>query len=152
MRIITRIFGLSFIFMLISIILLQMLSFNVRYDEMITCTNSALTSTQIIIQEQIEEELYPHRNIKSRSSIAAYLKNPNHLKKIENNEDYLEEFAAIFYKSISTNTNYEIRAYDIDFKKGFIDIEVIGSFKMFNGQTKMMSVRKSSIIDVVQNT
>lgn len=134
MRLIVRIYGMCMIFVLSAMIFLQMMSFNVRRDELINCTSMAMSSTQIVIQEQIEDDLYGTETRR---------------KDITSNEEYLEEFATNFYKLVSTNSNFHIDVYGIDYTKGFLDVEVTSSFPMFLGGTKTITSRKTSIVDVI---
>ena len=135
MKIIIRIFGLSIMLFYVIIIFLQMMSYNVRRDELNRCISVAMTNTQIVMMENIEDKMYGTSNSR---------------KQIISNDDYLEEFAHNFYMLISTNTNYEIRVYAIDYTVGLLSVEVEGSFYTLNGIKKTFSSRKTSFVDVLK--
>jgi predicted site-specific integrase-resolvase len=58
MRVIARCFGLSIILIVSIMIYAQMMMLNVQKDELVNCISTAMTSTQIIMQEQIEDFNY----------------------------------------------------------------------------------------------
>ena len=134
MRLLVRLYGMGMVFLLSAMIFLQMMSFNIRRDELVNCISTAMSSTQIVIQEQIEDDLYG-TNTKRKS--------------IDSNEEYLEEFATNFYKLVTTDSNFEIKVYGIDYTKGFLDVEVVSSFPMIGGNTKTITSRKTSIVDIL---
>ena len=134
MRIVTRCFGLSLILMFSIMIYSQMMIYNVRKDELVNCISTAMTSTQIVIQEQIEDIIYG-TNTKRKS--------------IDSNEEYLDEFVKNFYKLTSTNSKFNIKVFGIDYTKGFLDIEIESCFQLFNGQTAKIISRKTSIVDIL---
>lgn len=112
----------------------QMMSFNIRYDELTNCISTAMTNTQIVMQEQIEDQIYQTNN--KRQSI-------------DSNDAYVDIFAQNFYKLVTTDSDFKIRVYGVDYEKGFLDIGVESSFKMFNGQTKTIYSRKTSLVDII---
>ena len=129
-----RIFGMSVIFVFACIMVLQMMSMNIRRDELTTCISTAMSSTQIIMQEIIEDQIYGTDTSR---------------KEITSNEEYVEEFASHFYKLVNSDSEYKIKVYGIDYTRGFIDIQVDATYKMFNGEEKTISSRKTSIVDVL---
>ena len=134
MRIIMRCFGLSVIFIVIVMIFTQMMNFQIRRDELTTCISTAMSSTQIIMQEQIEDEVYGTNNKR---------------KTIDSNQAYLEEFKNHFYKLVNSDSSFKIKVYGVDYTKGFLDLEIESSFKMLNGDIKTIKSRKTSIIDII---
>lgn len=135
MRVLIRCFNLSIILIVSILIFAQMMIFNVKRDELINCISTAMSSTQIIMQEQIEDGIYG-TNVRRKT--------------ITSNEQYLDEFLIHFYKLITTDSDYIINVYGIDYTKGLLDIEIESHFKMFNGKEKVIKSRKTSIIDVVE--
>ena len=113
-----------------------MLMFNIRRGELNTAISTAMSSTQIIIQEQIEDREYGTNNRR---------------KTISSNDEYVEEFVTNFEKLITTDTDYKVRVYGVDYEKGLLDVGVVGSFKMLNGETKTFESRKTSIIEVLDS-
>ena len=134
MRIISRCFGLSVILIVSIMIYAQMMMLNIYKDELVNCISTAMTSTQIVMQEQIEDFNYGTNTRR---------------KDIESNQQYLEEFSVNFYKLITSNASFKIKVFGIDYTKGFLDLEIESSFKMFNGQTKVIRSRKTSIVDIL---
>ena len=62
MRVLARVMGLSVMFILTSIIFLQLSSFNIHEMELSDATTTAMTSTQIVEQENIEDDIYDTTN------------------------------------------------------------------------------------------
>lgn len=62
MRVLARVMGLSIMFILTSIIFLQLSSFNIHEMELSDATTTAMTSTQIVEQENIEDDIYDTTN------------------------------------------------------------------------------------------
>lgn len=135
MRGLTRMFGLSIIFLLLIMIFSQLMVYNVKKDEVVTNVTTASSTTQYAIQEQIEDKIYGTHNAR---------------KTINSNQEYLEDFKNNLDKLMSDGSKYEIKVYGIDYEKGLLDVEVISSFKMLNGKVTTVSSRKTSIVDVVE--
>ena len=136
MRIVCRCFGISMILIMSVLLFLQMMDFNVRRDELTSCISTAMSNTQIIMQEQIEDQI---NGTNTRR------------KTISSNEEYLEEYANNFNKLVTSNSDFDIHVYGIDYTKGFLDIEITSSFTMFNGKTKTITSRKTGIVEVLQD-
>ena len=62
MRVLARVMGLSIMFILTSIIFIQLSSFNIHEMELSDATTTAMTSTQIVEQENIEDDIYDTTN------------------------------------------------------------------------------------------
>ena len=58
MRVLIRVFGLSCIFIFVCMIFMTMTNHNVRQDELNSAISTAMTGTQTIMQENIQDELY----------------------------------------------------------------------------------------------
>ena len=134
MKIIVRIFGLSVMLFYVILIFLQMMDYNIRRDELNQCISMAMTSTQIVMMENIDDQILGTNNCR---------------KKITSNEEYLDEFKSNFHVLISTNTDYTIHVYAIDYTTGLLSIGVEGQFLTLNGMKKTFSSRKTSVIDVL---
>ena len=135
MKIVTRIFGLSIILILSYMIAMEFTGYYVRRNELNTCITTAMTSTQIIMQENIEDEYFGTENAR---------------KVIDSNETYVEEFGNNFYVLPTTNTDYHIDILAVDYTKGLLHVKITGTFTMLNGQRKSFSAEKTSIIDVLE--
>ena len=136
MKIVTRIFGLSIILILSYMIAMEFTGYYVRRNELNTCIKTAMTSTQIIMQENIEDEYFGTENAR---------------KVIDSNEAYVEEFGNNFYVLPTTNTDYHIDILAVDYTKGLLHVKITGTFTMLNGQQKSFSAEKTSIIDVLED-
>lgn len=135
MKIISRIFGLSIVLILGYMIVFELTGYYVRRNELNTCITSAMTSTQIIMQENIEDEYFGTNNAR---------------KVIDSNEAYVEEFGNNFYVLPTTNTDYHIDILAVDYTKGLLHVKITGTFNTLNGQQKSFSAEKTSIIDVLE--
>ena len=136
MKIVARIFGLSIILILSYMIAMEFTGYYVRRNELNTCIKTAMTSTQIIMQENIEDEYFGTENAR---------------KVIDSNEAYVEEFGNNFYVLPTTNTDYYIDILAVDYTKGLLHVKITGTFTMLNGQQKSFSAEKTSIIDVLED-
>ncbi len=134
MKIIVRIFGLSVMLFYVILIFLQMIDYNIRRDELNQCISMAMTSTQIIMMENIEDQILGTNNCR---------------KKITSNKEYLDEFKNNFHVLTSTNTDYKIHVYAIDYTTGLLSIGVEGQFLTLNGIKKKFNSRKTSVIDML---
>ena len=118
------------------IVLVMMFSFfqevNVRQDELNNIVATAMTQTQTVIKEQIEDKQY---------------KTNNKRYAISNNDEYVAEFTHNLYMLKTTNSDYNITVYGVDYEKGLLDIGVKSSFRMWNGQTKTLTTRKTGIVE-----
>ena len=118
------------------IVLVMMFSFfqevNVRQDELNNIVATAMTQTQTVIKEQIEDQEY---------------KTNNKRYAISNNDEYVAEFTHNLYMLKTTNSDYHITVYGVDYEKGLLDIGVKSSFRMWNGQTKTLTTRKTGIVE-----
>lgn len=136
MKIVARIFGLSIILILSYMIAMEFTGYYVRRNELNNCIKTAMTSTQIIMQENIEDEYFGTENAR---------------KVIDSNEAYVEEFGNNFYVLPTTNTDYHIDILAVDYTKGLLHVKITGTFTMLNGQQKSFSAEKTSIIDVLED-
>ncbi|MEQ2776982.1 hypothetical protein [[Clostridium] innocuum] len=125
-----------FMFGMSIIVLIMMFSFfqevNVRQDELNNIVATAMTQTQTVIKEQIEDKQY---------------KTNNKRYAISNNDEYVAEFTHNLYMLKTTNSDYHITVYGVDYEKGLLDIGVESSFRMWNGQTKTLTTRKTGIVE-----
>lgn len=135
MKIQERILIFSTIIILSVMMFMQLTEYNVRQDELNNCITTAMSSTQVVMSEQIEDEVYGTHNRR---------------KTIASNAEYVEEFANNFYKLITSNTSYQIEVYAVDYEKGLLSIGVTGKFKMYNGEIKTITSRKTSIVEVIK--
>lgn len=136
MRLLCRLFGLGFVFIISIALFSQMMMMNVRRDELNTAISTAMSSTQIIMQEQIEDQK---------------LGTNNRRKTISSNDEYIQEFTTNFEMLVDSDTDYTVKVYGVDYQKGLLDVKVEGKFKMLNGEYKTFDSRKTSIVEVIEN-
>ena len=134
MRIIIRIFSLTIIGLLVSIVLIHCLDLNIRIDELNKTSSLAMSNTQILIQETIEDRLYGTNNAR---------------KNINSNEEYLDLYKDNFYKLINTNSEYEIIDYYADYLRGLLYVNINCKYHTVMGKEKILNKRLLNIIDVV---
>ena len=135
MKIQERILIFSTVIILSVMMFMQMTEYNVRQDELNNCITTAMSNTQVVMSEQIEDEVYGTNNRR---------------KTIASNAEYVEEFANNFYKLVTSNTSYQIDVYAVDYEKGLLSIGVTGKFKMYNGEIKTITSRKTSVVEVIK--
>lgn len=136
MRLLCRLFGLGFVFIISIALFSQMMMMNVRRDELNTAISTAMSSTQIIMQEQIEDQK---------------LGTNNRRKTISSDDEYIQEFITNFEMLVDSDTDYTVKVYGVDCQRGLLDVKVEGKFKMLNGEYKPFDSRKTSIVEVIEN-
>lgn len=137
MKMLNRILGLTIAGLFCMLIVLQLINVDVRRDEMNTILTLAMTQTQTILEEQVQDDIYGTSTSR---------------KRISSNEEYFQEFVTNFQKLITTNSNYQLELLDADYEKGLLDVNVICRYRNIMGQDKTMEVRKTSIIEAIDNT
>lgn len=137
MRILSRILGLTAVGLFAVLICLQLINVDVRRDEMETISTLAMTQTQTIMEEQIADEIYGFNN--NRKTIAS-------------NDEYFQEYVKNFQKLITSDCQYQLELMDADYEKGLLDVNVVCRYRNLAGQEKTMSLRKTNIVEAVDNT
>lgn len=132
MKMMVKCFSWGIVLILLVMIFSQMTSYNIRQDEMNNLISTAMTSTQIVMKENMEDEIYGTNNKR---------------RIIDSNKKYVEEFATNFHRLATTNSKYTIKIIGVDYKKGFLDVDITCSFRIYNGTTKQFSSRKINIIE-----
>lgn len=135
MKALTKLFGFSFVAVFVIVIMSLFQDINVRQDELNNVITTAMTSTQTVMKEQIEDKKFETSNKRYA---------------INNNDEYLAEFTKNLYKLKTSDSVYKIYVYGIDYEKGLLDVEVTSSFNMWNGQTKTFTARKTNVIEQIQ--
>ena len=133
MKLLVRFMGLGLIGIVLIAMMFEMVSLNIREDELNTIVSMAISNTQLVMQEIIEDELYQTTNARM----------------ILDDEKYFELFMDNLDTLISTDSVYEVRLLAIDHTKGLIDVEVDLKYRSIDGGLKVLSTRKTSIVDVL---
>lgn len=132
MKILIRCFLLGMVTCILVLLFSYFQEVNVRQDELNNIVTTAMTQTQTVMKEQLEDKQY---------------KTENKRYKIKNNDEYIAEFTHNLYMLKATNSNYQIIVYGVDYTKGILDVGVKSSFKAWNGQTKTFTTRKTGIVE-----
>ncbi len=112
---------------------MTMTSTDIREDELNSALSLAIQQTQIVMLENIEDDLNGKNNAR---------------REINSNEAYFVEFVDNFQALISTDTKYKLLAYYIDYEKGIISVGAEGTYHTILGTERVISSRKTSIIDL----
>lgn len=136
MKIIARLFGVCTMLVLTTMIFLETMGLTIRQDELNNCISSAVTTTQIVMKENIEDQVYGTNNAR---------------KKITSNEDYLNLFKRNLDKLRTTNSKYKIKVYGVDYTKGYIDVGIDATYPMLNGGVRTLTSRQTNLVEVYQN-
>lgn len=135
MRIVVRIFGLTIIGVLVSITIIHTFSINIHLDELEKISSLAMSNTQIVMQETVEDRLFGTNNAR---------------RKIESDEEYIALYKDNLNKLISTESEYRIADYYVDYYKGLIYVDVICEYKTLFKETKYLEKKLINIIDVIE--
>lgn len=136
MRIMVRMMELSIIGFCTCLMLMHIFDLNVRLDELNKISSLAMSNTQIVVQENIEDRLYGTDNARLR---------------IDSNDKYISLYKENLSKLISTDSTYEVSDYLADHERGLLYVKVDCSYKTLNGNTKTLSRKLLNIIDVNEN-
>lgn len=134
MKIIIRVLSLVIIGFLISISLMNSINDYVIGDELEKTSSLAMSNTQIIMSEIIEDHFYKTNN--ARISI-------------NSNEEYLELYKDNLMVLINSDSEYEIKDYYADYNKGLLYVDIICRYKNLSGKEKNIEKKLLNIIDVV---
>lgn len=133
MRILIRSVGLTVIGLCVCVMLMHLLDLNIRFDELDKASHLAMTNTQIVMQENIED---------------IYYKTNNARLKIDTNEDYLNLYKENFNILVNSDGTYSVDGY-CDVYKGLMCVNVSHEYKNFLGQNKTINKSLINLIDVV---
>ena len=136
MKIIVRIMGLTVIGLCISICLMHSFDIMIRYDELIKASSLAMSNTQLVMMENIEDAYYGTSNAR---------------RVINDDLDYISLFKENFNILTSTNSKYTIKEYVADARKGLLYVDIDCCFKTIKGDYKTLNKKLINIVDVVQN-
>lgn len=133
MKIFIRAMGLSVMGICVCLILMHLYDLNIRYDELNKASHLAMTNTQIIMQEKIED---------------IYFNTHNARVYVDSNEEYLKLFRDNFMILVKSDGEYLIDGY-CDANKGLLYVNIDHHYKNLLGKDKIISKKLISIIDVV---
>lgn len=133
MKIVVRIFALVFMGLCSLFILMHLLDLNIRKDEVDKISRLAMNSTQIIMQENIEDKYYGTSNAR---------------KIIKSNKEYEQIYKDNLYKLQTTNGQYDLD-FVSDYNKGLLSVDINYTYKNFLGEEKVINKKLTNIINVV---
>lgn len=107
-----------------------------RSDELNKITSLAMSNTQIVMMENIED---------------AYFNTNNARRTIDSDIDYINLYKDNLEKLISTNSSYSIKDYYADARKGLLYVNIECSFKTIKGDYKTLNKKLLNIIDVIED-
>lgn len=131
MKILVRIMGLTIIGLCISFMLMHSFELIIRLDELNKITSLAMSNTQLVMMENIEDIYYRTDNA----------------RKISNDMEYIDLYKENLNKLISTNSVYTIKDYEADSRKGLLYVDVECSFKTIKGDIKTFNKKLLNIVD-----
>ena len=133
MKVLVRAMSLTVIGLCVCLILMHLLDYNVRLDELNKASHLAMANTQIVMQENIEDIYYNTNNSRM---------------KIGSNEEYLKLFKDNFMILVNSDGTYSISGYS-DVYKGLLWVNISHKYKNFLGQDKTITKKMINVIDVV---
>ena len=134
MRIMVRIMGLTIIGLCVSMMLMHSLELNIRYDELDKITSLAMSNTQLVMMENIEDIYYGTDNSR---------------RHINDDLEYINLYKENMNLLISTNSDYVINDYIADARKGLLYVDVSCSFKTVKGDIKTFNKKLLNVVDVI---
>ena len=135
MKITIRVIGFTFIASCVCLMLMHIFDLNVRLDELNKVSELAISNTQIVMAENIEDYYYGTNNRRL---------------KIESSEDYLNLFKHNLEMLKTSDGIYEVDGY-FDPLKGLLCVDINYRYKYFLGNEKCLNKRLINIVDVVIN-
>ena len=133
MKVLVRAMSLTVIGLCVCLILMHLLDYNVRLDELNKASHLAMANTQIVMQENIEDIYYNTNNSRM---------------KIGSNEEYLKLFKDNFMILVNSDGTYSISGYS-DVYKGLLCVNISHEYKNFLGQDKTITKKMINVIYVV---
>ena len=172
MKLLVRMFVMSLLFIVSSLTILDMVGHNDHLAELNTTISMAMTQTQLLKEENIQDQMYgteisrvdlsdatTYRNqyIEHFSKLIGaepvYLSNDSETSvtltggTIENDIDTDGDGVEDTTVNAGSNTKYTVEFYSTDAAKGLLSVGITGKYHAF-GNTKTIYSTKSSIIEV----
>lgn len=132
MRILIKLFGYTFVGLMTLICGLQFVSTNTRLDEMETAATIAMSQTQTVMAEQIEDRRYGTNIAREHWT---------------SEDEYFDYFVDSFQVQLTTNSKCSIDLMNVSLDKGLLDVKVTCKYKRLDGQTATISTTKTAIVE-----
>lgn len=132
MRIFIRVMGITTIGMCVCLMLMHLLDLNIRKDEIDRISYLAMSNTQIVMQENIEDFYYQTNNAR---------------QKINSSAEYEQLYIDNIRMLQTTDGVYNL-SFISDPLKGLLCVDIDYEYKNFLGQTKVINKKLINIINV----
>lgn len=134
MRLLFRIFGLSIVGLIFTVMFIELISYNIRFDELSRISSLAMTNTQILAEEAIEDEYYLTNNARVQ---------------FMSDDEYVNCYIDNLKSLITSKSKYSVEVMGVDHKRGLLDLMIYAKYKRLDGSIKVIKTRKTSVIDVL---
>ena len=132
MRILIKLFSYTLVGLLVLACTLRFVSTNTRRDELHKAATNAMTQTQTVMAEQIEDREY--------GTHAARL--------VWSSEDeYFNYFVDSFGIQLTTDSVCRVDMLDADLDKGLLRVKITCSYNKLNGDVGELSLIKTGIVE-----
>lgn len=172
MRILARVLVIGLLFIVSSVMILNMIGHNVHLSELNSAIATAMTQTQLLKEENIQDEMYGTSISRTQLTTATAYRNQyiDHFAKLvgaetkhftSDSQTRVELLGGELTERIDTNrdgrtdtdvnqgtsTKYVLTFYTTDPQKGLLSVGVEGEFTL-NGRQKHIYSQKTSLIEV----
>lgn len=137
MKLLIRLFGLTIITVSLTVALLNYSAESTRFLELNEATSTAMTTTQIVMRKQIEDSYYG-----TRAAETYFM----------SSDDYLEYFTDHLGILITSNSTYTVDCIEADYINGILSVQVNCTYTDLLGYDKTLSIKRTSIVDIVNKT
>lgn len=136
MKAIFRTFGVIVMGIYYILMLMTFGQINIIEQEINDISSQAMTQTQTVMREQIEDRIYNTQNARETFKDSA---------------DYYGYFIDQINKFKSTKAEYSVDVYTADVNKGLLSVRVNARYKRVDGSYKTVSVKKIGIVDIIDS-
>ena len=126
--------GLTVVGLCICLMIIHSFDLMIRHDELDKATSIAMSNTQLVIMENIED---------------SYYKTNNSRLIIPDDKSYIELFINNLNKLKTSNCEFEVVDYYADTRKGLLYVDVKYSYKTINGSDRYLNKKLLNIVDVI---
>jgi len=134
MKIMVRIMGLTVVGLCISLMLMHSFDLMIRIDELEKASQIAMSNTQLVVMENIEDSYYKTNNVR---------------QVINSDEAYIQMYKENLNKLKTSNGEFDVVDYKADIRKGLLYVDIDYTFNTINGNKKTINKKLLNIVDVV---
>lgn len=132
MRILIKLFGYTLVGLLTLICGLQFVSTNTRLDEMETAATIAMSQTQTVMAEQIEDRRYGTNIAREHWT---------------SEDEYFDYFVDSFQIQLTTDSKCSIDLLNASLEKGVLDVKITCTYNRLDKKTATISTTKTGIVE-----